>query len=608
MSRTSDTPSRPDGGAERVADRSVETTPSRSPNLDFSPNDFRTAAALTREVAQPGSQVLPVADVNPTGITFTANAAALELAKVRAKEGPYQTADRLLGQSFTPQEKLAFTRALQAQYREEIGTRPELAGRKRDMSDLRVGHSLLTQENYGDVMAKLKEKNAALHDRVIERLKQGATDAAPTRRETPTVPDESSAGRRSARPAEGESVLPRPDPRRRVGPQADPERRVGPQVDPERRVAPRPDAERRVEPRPDGERVPQQADATVLSEFTSKATGYYPHNSRMQGGHFDRRGKPLHTLQDFLDNPSRTPYVSVAMDIPVAPYGTPIRIPELDQKYRAQLERHGLTSIPFRLVDTGGRFHGRGTDKIDICNRTREDAWDPSVNRSLTVQILRETPQQRQRPRGEHAHAGHGHSHEPPRDQAPVPVRERTIARYAAARDQHDNRGRVPEDQTTPRQRETRPGAMPTLAPVTDTGITSRVPGALFIGQGDKWLAPEAARAFVRARDILKERYGIDLQANEKNGAGRSYAQQQDIWRRHLQGQVSRAARPGHSNHEHGRAVDFANLVRPGEAAQVRQVLREVGFTPGDRGVPIPNDEWHWTYHGGRTPSARRRR
>lgn len=107
----------------------------------------------------------------------------------------------------------------------------------------------------------------------------------------------------------------------------------------------------------------------------ARGTGYYPHNSRMEGGFLDRRGKPLHTLQDYLAG--RAPYVSVAMDKNAFPYGTKLRIPELEAKYGRQIE--------FRVVDTGGAFRGRGTSRIDICTANRRASLDPTINGPLTL-------------------------------------------------------------------------------------------------------------------------------------------------------------------------------------------------------------------------------
>ncbi|GMU56853.1 MAG: hypothetical protein AMXMBFR33_59990 [Candidatus Xenobia bacterium] len=108
----------------------------------------------------------------------------------------------------------------------------------------------------------------------------------------------------------------------------------------------------------------------------SRGSGYYPHNSRMEGGYVDRRGNRLYTLQDYLAG--RAPYVSVAMDKNLRiPYGTKLRIAELEKKYGRPIE--------FRVVDTGGAFTNRGYSRIDICTASRRDSLDPTINGPLTL-------------------------------------------------------------------------------------------------------------------------------------------------------------------------------------------------------------------------------
>lgn len=131
--------------------------------------------------------------------------------------------------------------------------------------------------------------------------------------------------------------------------------------------------------RPELRQPPASGELDVLRQFPSRSTSYYPHNSRMQGGFWDRKGYELFTLQAYLRG--EAPYVSVAMDSKVAKYGTQIRIPELEEKYGRPID--------FRLVDTGGRFKGRGTQKIDICSETKRDAYRPEVNKTLSVQFVK---------------------------------------------------------------------------------------------------------------------------------------------------------------------------------------------------------------------------
>ncbi|MBX3168644.1 MAG: hypothetical protein KF760_14605 [Candidatus Eremiobacteraeota bacterium] len=116
----------------------------------------------------------------------------------------------------------------------------------------------------------------------------------------------------------------------------------------------------------------------------SRGTGYYPSNSKMEGGFNDRKGNKLATLQDFLEGKSK--YVSVAMDKnQKIPYGKGLNIKELDQKYAEQLKKLGKEHIDFRVVDTGGAFTNKGTGRIDIATRDRKASLDPTINGPLTL-------------------------------------------------------------------------------------------------------------------------------------------------------------------------------------------------------------------------------
>ncbi len=110
-------------------------------------------------------------------------------------------------------------------------------------------------------------------------------------------------------------------------------------------------------------------------KFKARGTGYYPDASPLEGGFVDRRDQPLRTLQDFLSGKAN--YVSVAMDSKAFPYGTKLRIPELEAKYGKQIE--------FRVVDTGGAFVGKGTSRIDICTANKRASLDSVINGPLTL-------------------------------------------------------------------------------------------------------------------------------------------------------------------------------------------------------------------------------
>lgn len=120
----------------------------------------------------------------------------------------------------------------------------------------------------------------------------------------------------------------------------------------------------------------------VSRSFTTKATGYYPDHSPMEGGFNDRKGKPLRTLQAFLEG--NADYVSVAMDTKAFPYGTRLRIHELEAKYN--------TPIIFRVVDTGGAFRNKGVTRMDICTANEKASLDPTINGPvLHVDVIDET-------------------------------------------------------------------------------------------------------------------------------------------------------------------------------------------------------------------------
>lgn len=124
---------------------------------------------------------------------------------------------------------------------------------------------------------------------------------------------------------------------------------------------------------------PSSSSADALTKsFVAKGTGYYPENSRMEGGFKDRLGKPLYTLQQFLGGDA--PYVSVAMDSSAFKYGTKLHIKELSDKYDTEIE--------FRVVDTGGAFRGKGRSRMDICTKNRSASLDPTINGSLHATVV----------------------------------------------------------------------------------------------------------------------------------------------------------------------------------------------------------------------------
>lgn len=99
--------------------------------------------------------------------------------------------------------------------------------------------------------------------------------------------------------------------------------------------------------------------------FHSKLTGYWPSTAtaseqKMEGKPVDRKGAPLHTVEDFLAG--KSDHVSVSGDYTIFPYGQKILIP------------WGNSTITGRVTDTGSHFFGAlkvyriaGREPLDIC-------------------------------------------------------------------------------------------------------------------------------------------------------------------------------------------------------------------------------------------------
>lgn len=99
--------------------------------------------------------------------------------------------------------------------------------------------------------------------------------------------------------------------------------------------------------------------------ITLNLTGYWPHSAkasekRMEGGVNDRKGRPLHTVEDFFAG--KADHVSLSGDDAAWPYGQAVKIPWFDK------------AILGRVTDTGGSFRGAnkkyrflGREPIDVC-------------------------------------------------------------------------------------------------------------------------------------------------------------------------------------------------------------------------------------------------
>ena len=124
-----------------------------------------------------------------------------------------------------------------------------------------------------------------------------------------------------------------------------------------------------------------------------RLTEYYPFHpglsekaKKMEGGILDRKGKPLYSLEDYMEG--KAPYVSLACDYLGGPpgnvkefrtYGAVVWLPDLSMEITSYVEPDVMTRmIYFRLVDTGGHFFGdskvvkvAGYEPIDVCRREK---------------------------------------------------------------------------------------------------------------------------------------------------------------------------------------------------------------------------------------------
>ncbi len=107
------------------------------------------------------------------------------------------------------------------------------------------------------------------------------------------------------------------------------------------------------------------AAASKLPTVDLMLTGYWPFSARadevkMEGGTKDRKGNPLHTVEDFLAG--KSDHVSLSGDDAAWPYGQKIIIPWGDK------------TIIGRVTDTGSHFRGASKvyrffakEPIDVC-------------------------------------------------------------------------------------------------------------------------------------------------------------------------------------------------------------------------------------------------
>lgn len=94
------------------------------------------------------------------------------------------------------------------------------------------------------------------------------------------------------------------------------------------------------------------------------------------------------------------------------------------------------------------------------------------------------------------------------------------------------------------------------------------------------------ARAFLRMSEAAR-RSGVTLQLTS---GFRTNEAQIDVYRLYVRGRGPLAAKPGHSNHQSGHALDIET-----RDLRVRLWLRRYGFRYGFRRT-VPSERWHWEF------------
>jgi len=103
------------------------------------------------------------------------------------------------------------------------------------------------------------------------------------------------------------------------------------------------------------------------------------------------------------------------------------------------------------------------------------------------------------------------------------------------------------------------------------------------VNVGRAWLEKRAAKRFLAMRDAAAAD-GIEL--GIRSGF-RTFEQQRWLYRLWREGWGSKAARPGHSNHQLGRAADI--YLDQGVFAWLRVNARRFGFRR-----TVASEPWHW--------------
>ncbi|HLU67585.1 MAG TPA: D-alanyl-D-alanine carboxypeptidase family protein [Kofleriaceae bacterium] len=95
------------------------------------------------------------------------------------------------------------------------------------------------------------------------------------------------------------------------------------------------------------------------------------------------------------------------------------------------------------------------------------------------------------------------------------------------------------------------------------------------------------ARAFLAMREAARAD-GVELQLES---GFRTREEQAELYRAWRRGRGNRAARPGRSNHQSGRALDIAVNTVPGAREWLEENARRFGFKR-----TVKSEPWHWEY------------
>ncbi|MCC6994724.1 MAG: D-alanyl-D-alanine carboxypeptidase family protein [Deltaproteobacteria bacterium] len=113
---------------------------------------------------------------------------------------------------------------------------------------------------------------------------------------------------------------------------------------------------------------------------------------------------------------------------------------------------------------------------------------------------------------------------------------------------------------------------------------------------GGAWLAHDIAQKFLAMQAAAADD-GVELYVRS---GFRTFEQQRYLYAIWRAGLGSKAARPGHSNHQLGRAADI--YLAEGVYAWLNQNARRFGFRR-----TVSSEPWHWEARPGRVKRVRRR-